>query len=93
MSIDVPDKNCSNNCVFVEKPEARTCMYFQPIYDKSGININPDRNTTMGTMRCITCNRKWVYKERCGETSYEEVTPDLTSSLMSGIIDLNDQGC
>jgi hypothetical protein len=51
-------------------------MYFQPIYDKNGVNINPDGNTTIFKVNCLSCGKLWVGKTRLGETTYEEVKND-----------------
>jgi hypothetical protein len=51
-------------------------MYFQPIYDKNGVNINPDGNTTTFKVNCLSCGKLWVGKTRLGETTYEEVKND-----------------
>jgi hypothetical protein len=48
-------------------------MYFQPVYDKNGVNTNPDANTTTFKVKCLSCGRMWVGKTRLGETTYEEV--------------------
>lgn len=49
-----------------------TAMYYHPVYDKHGNNINPDGNITSGSVKCSTCNKEWTYHTRYGETSYEE---------------------
>lgn len=46
--------------------EIRTCCYYPPII-KDGININPDRNISTVTCRCLECNKYFKYKEQCGE--------------------------
>jgi hypothetical protein len=48
-------------------------MYFEPVYDKNGVNINPDANTTTFKVNCLSCGKLWVGKTRLGETTYEEV--------------------
>ena len=96
MGIEIPDKECGGDCRFVVKTEMTTCMYFQPIYDKNGDNINPDGNTTSGEMVCPVCNRKWFYKKQYGEYSYEEIKPkDLTFSENTGTINTIEiaEGC
>lgn len=54
----------------------RTCMYFQPIYDKNGVNINPDANTTTFKVNCTSCGKMWAGRTRLDETTYEEVKND-----------------
>lgn len=74
MNIETPNEECEReDCIFVVKTEMTTCMYFQPIYDKNGNNINPDGNTTSGEMVCSTCNKKWFYKKQYGKYSYEQI--------------------
>jgi hypothetical protein len=51
-------------------------MYFQPVYDKNGVNTNPDANTTTFKVNCLSCGKLWVGKTRLGETTYEEVKND-----------------
>jgi hypothetical protein len=51
-------------------------MYFQPVYDKNGVNTNPDANTTTFKVNCLSCGRMWVAKTRLDETTYEEVKND-----------------
>lgn len=36
-----------------------TMLYYPPIYDGHGNNLNPDRNTTHSPVRCSTCGKKW----------------------------------
>jgi hypothetical protein len=48
-------------------------MYFQPIYDKNGVNTNPDANTTTFEVSCGSCGKMWVGKTRLDETTYEEL--------------------
>ncbi len=81
MNIEVPNKDCEReDCrYYASGGQISTCMYFQPVYDKHGNNINPDRNSTSGEMFCSVCKRKWRYVKRLGEYSYEEVAQDLTS--------------
>jgi hypothetical protein len=48
-------------------------MYYAPVYDKNGIDINPDANTTSGDCKCTTCGKAWGYSTRLGETTYKEI--------------------
>jgi hypothetical protein len=65
---------CSReDCQFAYGGRTTTCMYFQPVYDKNGVNINPDANTTTFEVSCGSCGRMWVGKTCMGETTYEEV--------------------
>ena len=49
-------------CPFCDKPTNRTAgfssktsVYFPPIYDENGNNINPDRNQTSTRYQCLEC--------------------------------------
>jgi hypothetical protein len=69
-----PNPECPReDCRFSILGGTRTCMYFQPIYDKNGVNINPDANTTTFEVNCLSCGKMWVGKSRLDETTYEEV--------------------
>lgn len=37
-----------------------TTVYYPPIY-KNGVNINPDRNQTTTTCRCLNCGKEFTY--------------------------------
>ena len=41
----------------VYKGSSKTLMYFQPVYDKNGINMNPDRNTVTSLYLCLDCQK------------------------------------
>ena len=72
-----PTPECPrDDCRFTILSETRTCMYFQPIYDKNGVNINPDRNTTTSELNCLSCGKMWVGRTRLGNSTYEEVRND-----------------
>lgn len=38
-------------------PMTTTLMYFQPVYDGHGNNLNPDRNKTTSDFKCMTCGK------------------------------------
>jgi hypothetical protein len=61
------------DCRFETGEATRTCMYFQPIFNKDGVNINPDANTTTFKLNCLSCGKFWIGKSRLGITTYEEV--------------------
>ena len=60
-------KCASEDCRYMTGGSTRTLMYFPPIYDKIGRNINPDRNIATTEVRCTTCGKKWIVKERGNE--------------------------
>ena len=41
-------------------PSMTTMVYYPPVYDGNGNNLNPDRNTTTTPMRCATCGKEFV---------------------------------
>ena len=60
---DTPDK-----CRFREGVSTTTLMYFEPIYDRQGNNLNPDRNWSENTITCSACNRSWLVRSNGAET-------------------------
>ena len=49
-------------------------MYFAPVYDKHGNNLNPDGNITSGSVSCNVCDRQWNYATQYGKTEFQEIT-------------------
>ena len=68
-----PDPSCEKDCRFEMGMSMTTCMYFPPVYDKHGNNLNPDGNITSGNISCHVCNRRWSYSTRLGQTEFAEV--------------------
>lgn len=69
-----PIPSCDLECRFTEiGPITSTALYYTPIYDKYGNNINPDGNTSTGSIMCSTCGKQWTYTSRLGKTIFEEV--------------------
>ena len=70
-----PNPECPReDCKFtIFGGSTRTCMYFQPIYDKNGVNTNPDANTTIFKVNCLSCGKMWVGRTRLTKTTYDEV--------------------
>ncbi len=65
---------CSReDCRFIEHPGTTTLAYYTPIYDKNGININPDRNATTSRVECLACGKMWKATTNLGVTTYEEL--------------------
>jgi hypothetical protein len=70
----VPNPDCPrNDCRYVVGIEMSTSMYYPPVYDKQGNNLNPDGNITSGDMTCHSCNKKWTYSTQFGKTTFNEV--------------------
>ena len=68
-----PNPTCEKECRFHSGFSTTTMMYYAPVYDKHGNNINPDGNITRGSVSCSVCNRSWTYATQFGETEYKEV--------------------
>lgn len=69
-----PNPTCKNdNCRFSFGMSMTTAMYFAPVYDKHGNNVNPDGNTTSGSVTCSTCNKQWSYCVQYDKTQFTEI--------------------
>jgi hypothetical protein len=66
-------KDCNKECRFTTGMSMTTAMYFPPVYDKNGENLNPDGNITSQSVMCNTCKKKWTASTQFGETTYNEV--------------------
>jgi len=62
-----------DDCRFIESLGSTTLAYYPPIYDKNGVNTNPDMNITTSALECLTCGKRWSGISQLGETTYEEV--------------------
>ena len=65
-------KDCDKTCAIQFNYGMTTAMYFPPIYNKFGVNINPDGNKTTGWCMCTTCTKQWNYTTQYGNTTFEE---------------------
>lgn len=63
-------------CRITQTPASTTLMYFPPVYDGYGNNMNPDRNTTSWSESCSTCGKTWRCSSRLGETTRDLILPD-----------------
>ena len=69
-----PNRACDRkDCKFVYGATITTAMYFTPVYDKEGNNINPDGNITTGEVKCLTCNRAWTSSTQYDKTTFTEI--------------------
>lgn len=64
--------NCSEQCRFQDNGSSSTYVAYIPVYDKNGVNTNPDMNTIKGSITCIVCNRSFGYTTQAGITTWEE---------------------
>ena len=46
-----------DDCEFLQSGGMTTLAYYQPIYDKNGVNINPDMNTRTDYIDCLICGK------------------------------------
>ena len=67
--VEYPEENkmrcpnkCSNQRVTPDGISTITAVYFPPIYNEVGVNINPDRNTMVSYWKCLFCGCRWVDK-------------------------------
>lgn len=68
-----PNPTCEKECRFSYGVSMTTAMYFEPMYDKHGNNLNPDGNITSSTVRCGVCNKEWYATTQYGKTEYKEI--------------------
>ena len=71
-----PDPSCEKECRFHVQHGGTTAMYFPPVYDKHGNNLNPDRNISTVYVACSVCGRNWAGSTVAGKTDYKESTND-----------------
>lgn len=71
-----PNPNCEEECRFHYGMSMTTAMYYEPVYDKHGNNLNPDGNITSGDVSCSVCGKKWYYSTRYGITDFKEMNND-----------------
>ena len=72
-----PNPECPrDDCRFIHSPGSMTAAYYPPIYDKNGVNTNPDGNISTSTFECLTCGKRWKCKTQLGERTYETFTND-----------------
>lgn len=57
---------CDGECKFTSGLNSQTLAYYMPIYDKDGINTNPDRNTTTTEYYCINCLKQYTVASQYG---------------------------
>lgn len=68
-----PKPDCKQDCRFSYGISSTTCMYFHPVYDKQGNNLNPDANITTRSLKCFTCNECWISRTRLGVTEFTKI--------------------
>jgi hypothetical protein len=68
-----PNPTCDKECKFSESHRMTTCAYYPPVYDKNGVNINPDSNVTSYEIMCNLCKKRWTASSQFGKTTYDEI--------------------
>ena len=58
---------CDDDCRFDMGHSTRTLIGYKPLYDKEGVNLNPDRNITTTKVYCTVCKKMYIVKEQLGE--------------------------
>lgn len=65
---------CKRQDCRVESGAGRmTDAYYPPVYDKAGVNQNPDRNVITTSYRCQTCGKSWTTKTINGESTIHDL--------------------
>ena len=57
---------CDGECKFRAGLSNVTLVYYMPIYDKNGVNTNPDRNITTTNYYCINCLKQYTVASQYG---------------------------
>lgn len=68
-----PNPTCDKDCRFQTGFTVTTAAYYPAIYDKNGVNVNPDGNMTTSEVTCSVCGKSWVSNTRYGKTEYKEI--------------------
>lgn len=71
-----PNPSCNKQCSFTHTQGMTTLVYYIPIYDKNGVNTNPDGNTTTSEVYCSTCKTKWKATTQYGKTTFTLLNND-----------------
>lgn len=89
--MEMPNPTCPrNDCRYIFESGMTTAVYYQPVYNKRGENVNPDGNVTTGSVVCSACNKRWEYKTQYGKTSYRESVNQIQSAeVPSPVVEQN----
>lgn len=69
-----PNPNCDQECRFTYGPTMSTCVYYEPVFDKYGNNLNPDMNSHTTTVRCSVCHRSWNLTTKGKTSTFQETS-------------------
>ena len=64
---------CDKDCRFQFSNSMRTCLYYEPVYDKAGNNLNPDANTATSECKCTNCGKNWISATKLGVTTFTPI--------------------
>jgi hypothetical protein len=77
-------QGCDRNCKFQQLgPSTVTAMYFAPVYDKEGNNLNPDGNIRSSSYQCTECGKSWRVSEQYGQSSVLLLNEEKPASYQS----------
>lgn len=68
-----PNPTCELECRFSTSFGMTTAMYYPPVYDKHGVNLNPDMNVTSTTVNCSVCGKSWNSSTRGDRSTFTEI--------------------
>ena len=63
--------NCGSNYHSGCDTGMTTAVYYPPIY-KDGVNINPDGNSTIRSIKCLNCNKTFEVNSCKGIKTFKE---------------------
>lgn len=75
-----PNPSCEKECRFSYGPTFTTAMYFTPVFDKHGNNLNPDGNTSSSEVHCAVCGKSWTSRTQYGKTEFAEIKDPVQQS-------------
>lgn len=61
-------EGCDKDCRFDVGMSSMSAVYYPPVFDKNGINLNTDGNISTTNYQCRVCGKSWSVKTRLGQT-------------------------
>lgn len=72
-------QGCDKNCRFHQLgASTMTAMYFAPVYDKDGNNLNPDGNIRTTSYHCVECGKSWRVSDQKGQSTITLLTEEIS---------------
>jgi hypothetical protein len=62
-------EGCDKECRFDVGMSTTTLAYYAPVYDKNGVNLNQDGNTSTTHYHCRVCGKSWMTQTKLGKTN------------------------